>query len=211
MLIFLLLSVMFCSKNCVKEAEDLYLKAETPTLVKREYLQILPRSLAICGGSFKKLEQLMFDPELMNKTVFDFDLSDRDDPLFKYHQLLAFIGLQGSVDPEVASLIEGHPTFQLASSPREKQIAKKIMLRSMQIAMLNNFQLDWSKPKMSDNNKFLETENESMRIGEGVCIFGSLFSHSCLPNIERTVVDNKVVFSIRRTIAKGQQLFISYG
>jgi hypothetical protein len=62
---------------------------------RRDLIQrILHESLVICSGSYDKLKQLMIDPELSNKTIFDFDFSNPDDPMFKFHQLVAFNGLQ---------------------------------------------------------------------------------------------------------------------
>lgn len=196
----------------MEKAEDVYLKAEEALYYTEFNQRILLRALAICGGSFANLQQMIDDPELSNKTVFDFDLSNPEDPNYMYHLLAAFNGLQmRPLTNDDMEIMESHPVLKLLRSKEEKEAAKSFMLRSKRIIVQNSFRLDWMKPKMSADNKFLETSNETVYIGAGVFLFGSLFSHSCAPNIDRILVDNKVIFSIRRPVAKGQQLFISYG
>jgi len=47
-------------------------------------------------------------------------------------------------------------------------------------------------------------------IGQSLCIFGSLFNHSCNSNIGHVTLDNKIVFFVNRPIKAGEQLFINY-
>lgn len=46
--------------------------------------------------------------------------------------------------------------------------------------------------------------------GSGICLFASLFNHSCIPNIERITYDDKQVFFVGRPIKAGEQLFVDY-
>lgn len=203
--------VMFCSKDCMDEATKTYLHIEDKVNEFEFQQRIFFKALAICGGSFEKLQQLMDDPELSNKSVFDFDFSDPDDPQFKYHQLIVLNSLlQGRAKPDDVESIANHPLLQLLDTKDKKNTARNFMQRVKRIAVENNYGLEWMTPNMR-GGKFLVTSIENINIGTALYLFGSLFNHSCLPNIDRTLVDDKVVFSVRRVIYKDQQLFTDYG
>lgn len=193
------------------EATKTYQHIETKVTEFKFQQRIFFKFLAICGGSYDKLQQLMDDPKLSNKTVFDFDFSNLEDPQFKYHQLIVFNSLfQGRVKADDVKSIANHPLLQLIDAEKKKKTARNFLQRVKRITVANNYGLDWLTSKMRVG-KFLETTNETFDIGAGLCLFGSLFSHSCVPNLDRILIDNKIVFTVRRPIAKGEQLFCSYG
>lgn len=161
-------------------------------------------------GGGDKLEQLNIDAELKQKTIFDFDFSNPDDSLFRYHQLLAYNGLKpGPKIPEI-EMMKRHPVLQLIKNDRERKIAQRYLERTLLIMSVNSEGLDWQTVEKNDNGQ-LAKSLDVMKVGSGIRLFGSLINHSCIPNVARTIVDNKFVFFVKRPIQKGQQLFTTYG
>lgn len=204
-------SAMFCSNKCMETATATFLQAENDSKMLDIKQRMLFEALAVCEGSFEKLSQLMTDPELCNKTIFDFDLSDPSDSLYKYNLLVAINSLAqtSTASNEVIRYLSHHPILDLLSCHKDKEIAKAFLLRSYRILTNNSFGIEWVVPaRPSDANK--DSVN-TILAGDGLCQFGSLLNHSCIPNVDRVFVENKFVFYVRRPIAKGQQLFICYG
>lgn len=172
--------------------------------------RILFEALSICGGSFEKLKQLMDDPKLSKRTVFDFDFSDPNDRMLKFHQLLAFNSLSLGPGAEEMEFIEHHPVLAVLPGRKEREIAVRFMQRVFRILEINNLGLDWHSPLKPGYHSDSETSNR-MDVGSAVLLFGSLFNHSCIHNVDRIVVDNKTVFYAKCFIPKGQQLFTNYG
>lgn len=202
---------MFCSKACMETATATFLQAENDSKMHDIKQRMLFEALAICEGSFDKLGELMTDPELSNKTIFDFDLSDPEGSQYKYNLLVAINSLAqtSTASNEVVRYLSNHPILDLLSCKKDKDIAKAFLLRSYRILTNNSFGIEWVVPaKPGDLNK--DSINTTLA-GDGLCQFGSLLNHSCIPNIDRVFVENKFVFFVRRPIAKGQQLFTCYG
>jgi SET domain len=201
---------MFCSEECKAAAMKSFFEIELATKYRDINQRRLYEALQICDGNFDKLKQLNDDPELKAKTIFDFDFSDPNDPLFKYNQLLAYNGLKlGPKIPEL-KMMQNHPILQLMRNDRERNIAMKYLERTLLIMSVNSDGLDWKTADYDDNGQ-LVASMESVKVGSGIRLFGSLLNHSCSPNVARTVVDDKFVFFVKRPIQKGQQLFVSYG
>lgn len=173
--------------------------------------RMLFEALAICGGSFDRLEKFLTDPELSNKTIFDFDLSDPKDPSYREKLLISINSLVqvSSVSDEVRRYMNNHPVLDLLQTEHHREIAKTFLLRAFRILTVNSFGIEFVVPsKPADRTK--ESINTKL-IGDGLCQFGSLLNHSCIPNVDRVFVDNKFVFFIRRPVLKGEQLFTCYG
>jgi SET domain-containing protein len=47
--------------------------------------------------------------------------------------------------------------------------------------------------------------------GRAICLFISLLNHSCDPNVNTIMVNNKEVVYTVKPIKKGEQLFMCYG
>lgn len=172
--------------------------------------RILLESLDICEWNFVKLNDLMENPEMSSRTAYDFDWNDIDNFKNRMHSLLSFNALQVGPITDDLEFIETHPILDIFNNENERKIAKKFMKRASRILSVNCYSLDWLLPDSDEGNCLLKNSNK-MKVGSGLFIFGSLFNHSCAPNIERILVDNKFVFYVRRPIHEGEQLFISYG
>lgn len=174
--------------------------------------RMLFESLAICGGSFDKLKQLMKETDLKRSTIFDFNLNDPNDPSYKYNLLATICSLTQvqSVSNEVVRYLSHHPVLDLIKNDNEKEIARDFLLRSFRILTVNSFGIEWVVPIRYPHDTNKDTIVTKLA-GDGLCQFGSLLNHSCSPNVDRVFVDNKFVFFVRRPIQKGQQLFTCYG
>lgn len=171
---------------------------------------MLLEALQICDGSFDKLQSFVDDPKTASQTIFDFNWSDTESMKYRMHALLAFNALQlGPISDDLAH-IDTHPVLDLFKSEREREIAKGFMVRAARILAVNCYSLDWWTPRSENEDSSLLASNK-MKIGSALLILGSLFNHSCAPNIDRMIVENKFVFVVRRPIVAGEQLFISYG
>lgn len=201
---------MFCSQQCLEEASKNFHEAEVRLRCIDFTQKILLEALSICSGSFDKLQTLIDDPALGSKTVFDYDWNLASNAKNKMHGLIAMNSLQlGPISDELR-YVDDHPVLNLFESAREKQIGRNFMSRVGRILTVNCYSLDWRTPKQADDESALERAT-TMKVGSALLIFGSLFNHSCAPNIDRMIVDNSFVFIVRRPIRKGEQLFISYG
>jgi hypothetical protein len=71
-----------------------------------------------------------------------------------------------------------------------------------------------NKENLISYSKTIEEDGDTKQeiFGASLCAFGSLFNHSCDPNIHRFFKsDNKAVFYVVRPIKAGEQLFMTYG
>lgn len=190
---------MFCSKECHDYGKDKYVCAvdEEFPLAPR----VLLEALDTLGGDLEKLILLFTDPELSDKTVFDVDLSNTNDPNFKYNQLLAFNSL-AEYQAEFEWFIKCHPVLDRWSSKRERDLAETFMLH---VARRFNIKLHNASQVLSKKG--------ATTINFGAAIFpgASIFNHSCFPNTEVLNVDNKLVVYISYPIKRGQQILISHG
>lgn len=195
----------------MEEATKVFHRAEVSLRCVDFTQRILLETLNICDGSFEKLLSLVEDPAMSSKTIFDFDWNDDTNVKNKLHGLLAFNSLQlGPINDEL-SYVGTHPVLNLFSSDREKEIAKLFMTRIARILTVNCYSLEWWAPKKESDEGSFMSSSKKMKVGSAILIFGSLFNHSCAPNVDRMIVDNKFVFIVRRPISEGQQMFISYG
>ncbi|CRK88994.1 CLUMA_CG002773, isoform A [Clunio marinus] len=203
-------SGMFCSEQCQTMATGNFHNVEVD-LRSIEFAQkILLESLNICDQNVDKLKALIEDPKQSSQTVFDFDWSDKENGKFKMHGLLAFNSLQLGPITDDLDYIETHPVLDYFEYEHDREIAKAYLIRIARILSVNCYSLDWWSPKREDDDNLLFSSNK-MKIGSAMLPFGSLFNHSCAPSIDRMIVDNKFVFIVRRSVCKGEQLFISYG
>lgn len=202
---------MFCSTECIEIATKSFVNAENKQKMHDIKQRMLFEALAICDGSFDKLNQLMDAADLRPKTIFDFELSNPNDTLYKYNLLMSIMSLSqiGSVSDEVVRYLSRHPVLDSIKNEADTEIAKRFLLRCFRILTVNSFGIEWVVPAQPrDSTKDTITTKLA---GDALCLFGSLLNHSCSPNVDRIFVDNKFVFFVRRPISKGQQLFICYG
>lgn len=186
-------------------AEKNFFELEVCKYVSDFIQKMFSEFLAICGGSFDKLQELIDDPELSKKTVFDLDLSNPNDPLYKYQMFLAIHSLTEGPMTAGMERIKNMAVLKLLKNDREKNIAKALLLRIFRVFRFNFRNLEWLA-KSEDVHGL-----SVMKVGLGLLPFGSLINHSCFPNVDRMAVDNKFVFYVQRPILKGQKLTVTFG
>lgn len=203
---------MFCSKECERIAEILFLRHTWESQLNETCQRILGEAAATCNGDFNSLKIVLEDSKLKPKTVFDLDFTmDEDASMYKFNQLLAFLSLIAKpVDKnnEDFALIQNHIILNNLDNEFEKKIAISFMETVCGICDWNCFGIDWHVPLVAGEDHDILKRYD---VGMGILLFGSLFNHSCAHNVDRVVVDNKVIFYAKQFIPKGQQLFISYG
>lgn len=207
-------SAMFCNQKCMTKARKRFHHAECnsyfdnllgdateegfPLLmltIQRRLLQ----SLEI-AQSIDSLRELMNDAE--PKTVFDFDLSV-DDPSTDMTYLLAVNSLQvrsnsmakEMYDQTIATHLSELDLPSFVDSEEDRKDLVKYTTRLMLI---------------SDRNGHGIQNSSGAAEGSGIFPFGSLFNHSCDPNLQQIVNENKLIFVVVKPIAKDEQLFITY-
>lgn len=204
---------MFCSEECERIAKILFLRTTWESQLSETCQRILGEAAATCNGDFNSLKILLDDAKLKPKTVFDLDFTMNEAaPLYKFNQLLAFLSLIAKPADKNDKLIQNHVILNNLDQEFEKKVAINFMQRVSGICAWNCIGIDWHVPLVAGEVR--KNDDDILRrfdVGTGILLFGSLFNHSCAYNIDRVVVDNKVVFYAKQFIPNGQQLFISYG
>jgi len=123
----------------------------------------------------------------LNKTIFDYDWNNPEDPLYKRNKMICLLSLSTS-DRKI-----------LRESILDKYVSKKAQHHLMSIFNLN-FQT------VSYNNG----DSKSSKIGWCVPLFSSLINHSCVRNACPILVDNKLVTIMQKPVKAGEQIFFCY-
>lgn len=200
---------MFCSEKCLKEVEISHQKFECGQKnLPKDVLkfQLLFTLLFQIAGGFKGLQDLVIKSE--KTTIFDFDMSNLDDPQTKQNQLKAFFGLASkSKKQKVKEFDKKLDKFVRQdlkcfwNSEKEFIVIKQIV----EIYQVNAFSFS---PTLFTEDLDVEKSNEE--IGSTISLFGSLINHSCDPNVSLMSVDNKKVVVVQWPIKAGQQIFFCY-
>lgn len=205
------LTTMFCSTKCLEAASKSFHQFECNILQAlddigswRMTFRCFFNAFAICDESVEKLEQLMAEADSLSPTVFNFDLSDPDNPDNARNQLMCMMSLARKVVvnlKDFSYIFQHHPKLtELWSEHRD--FINKFLKRMMQVEILNfhgikGRALDRSNPYRSCS-------------GDGGFAFCSLLNHSCCSNLMRIVVENRMVLIVEGPIKKGEQLFDCY-
>lgn len=166
-------------------------------------------AVSIAGG-FDEFRGLLSDTT--RRTVFDFDLSNPDDPSYKKNLLLAVNSLDMSrTDWGTIPLYKmvKRPEFaSLCKTAEEQDFMFQTLTNQLHISYTNQMQLKEHTRELLPYA--LKLVNDAS-IGTGLFPFASLLNHSCDGNIKRVGMDNKMALYATKPIAAGNQLFISYG
>lgn len=170
---------------------------------------MLLTSLEIAGG-VEELRRILGDAT--SRTVFDFDLSNPEDPLYKMNLLLAAKSLSTAFAMKPQGCCNYGFRFiaeMVAPKSDEKQkFLMELLPKMWSLLSTNQFGLQHNSREIGPD--YVRSFN-FQDIGSGLFPFASLFNHSCDPNVKYITVDNKLAFVVSRPITAGKQLFISYG
>lgn len=201
-------SAMFCSKECRAASWETFHKFECKSIDEMTqddgFLMMVQRSLFhalnICGG-VENLQKLIEGKS--SSSVFDLDFNDETLEVQR-KLLLVCHSLEASAPNKLdrifaSSFVTTHEhvkKFWRNESQRDFLIT--FIIRLIGVMNRNGFTMHWTSPDEHDES--------------GCAIFPSLslINHSCSPNLFRILVDDKLVFIVRRPINAGEQLFICY-
>jgi hypothetical protein len=189
---------MFCSKFCEEKHLEESCKFNPRCSVYYEVAINIIKQAVNEFGSFQNFVRLFDNLKTSsNLSLFDFDeINGRN-------QISAFCSLAKLDDrKETADLNEFGE-----NCPSEFYEQKEFLDCTLDIVeILRNNLMQVVDCVLQDDKTY-----SNVHSGQIICLFSSLFNHSCNPNIERVWYENKSVFFANRPIKKGEQLFISYG
>lgn len=212
---FFWFSAMYCSDKCRDEHKSLVHQVECGLAPMHENkaiaLNMVLSALKIAGG-VENLRGLLNDSTC--KTLFDFNWSDPQAADYKKNILLTINALstvRETVFTRTAPLDElfDKPPFDsILKTDDDREFIKSFAHKQLRILDTNLYDMK-EHSRLSAAYKKRGTYGQS--IGSGLCMFASLFSHSCDPHVKRITVDNKIAFVVVRPVAAGEQVYISYG
>jgi hypothetical protein len=143
-------------------------------------------------GLLKFLKQN--DITKMSKSIFDFDWNERENvEKFKMISLIS-MGIKKGIIPIL--------TFTL---PRVKQEMLTLINHLDEVINSNHIPIIYEHYQVAE-----QMCPELIHDGFTVSLFGSLINHSCMSNIDRVIVNNKIFFYASKPIKKGEQLLTNY-
>lgn len=208
------IAAMFCSINCMQLGWKRFHKYECngleESLENNEYDLMIQRivfeTIDMFDGNVEKLKTLLNDTK-DNQSIYDFDLSNKNDIENKKLQLKSIYALKrgknSDEDKDMASwFVESDTTLKtLCKTKIQQDFLKSFILRMMGVMDRNSY-IFYSLASSSSE--------KDVEIGTGLFSFASLLNHSCSPNLYRFFVDNKQVYVVKKPIEAGQQLFVGY-
>lgn len=215
-------SAMFCSQNCMNEANEKFHKFECElssgfgiffTTSVRAALRIFLEGLHIFDGSFEKFQEFFHNNS--EATVFDANLKEAQYTQQLYAALneLCTNELRRSTIEQfrraivctiLCDFMEKHSRLNEALKfSGNLKFFMNFMFKHTQVAESNFHELYALSPQKS------QQENE--QFGVGAFPFSSLLNHSCAPNVIRLTFNGFNYIIVSRRIEKGDQIFDNYG
>lgn len=196
-------SFMFCSENCRDQAYEKFPNIEVlspkkiePVAVDEDNNMFIWKCFLEAehtfGGRDKLIKFVKKNPtKKWKKTIFDYDFSDPAD--LEKNLILASMSLSllANVNASELNVLDAYTKYQ-ASGDKEYE---KFLKHLMSTFSRNNS----SQPFF--NNRFHAFY---------LLVLGSLFNHSCWPNIIMSYANGKNVISLTKHVKAGEQLFFNY-
>lgn len=187
---------MFCSEECQQKAASFHVNDKLFEVYRGTFqksLKLQMDAIRIAGGVDQVLELLKGSED---KTIFDFDFSNPEDPSYEKNILLALNGLCKNVqnheldDVNPEELLNVPPFNEKPRSAEERDQLLKFIISQFQICTSN-----FTKCKRNHH---------------GIFLFKSLLNHSCIPNVECHKFGKKLVSIVIRPVKAGEQIFVAY-
>lgn len=187
---------MYCSGDC--KAQNQFHDKFSCGTVPNEFNMRLEAGMNTCGINVPYGSSFLFNFSHINRhatdeTIFDFKEFDRKN-------CLTILGSLAITDHD--KNVPKPPSMSLRMIPGLSQSQQDGMIECLIyfIKLLNANSLGF--------DTFYKGDMAS--VGGVICLFGSLFNHSCDSNISRITFQDKIIFFASRPIKAGEQLFISY-
>lgn len=189
---------MFCSEECKKKVALFHLNDGTNEAYTEEFarltLKMLFEAFRTAGGVDDALE-LLKDSE--DKTIFDFDFSNPEDPNKDKNKLIALNGLGKRT--KCHEMIEIKPDQLLDISPINEKKRTAQERKSLLNFIIGQFEICVSNTVSHQDLDHL-----------GIFLFKSLINHSCAPNLMFLRFNDKVFSMVCRPIKAGEQVLSFY-
>lgn len=212
---------MYCSSNCMKDASAVH-AFECPIIdyihtyaddVQWSMIQVTIKSF-VCFDSVKQLIEFIDKFGKIRSNV----LCPLSDPSItpdqqKFHQLYSLERHTFERQPNdkyrftiftaivYHQLINHSPFGKICKTPEEQSILMDLLYHFYEVCAINSTNID---------NTVMGLDNVVV-YGSGIYPFGSLFNHSCVPNICRVFYNNNLIIIALRPIEAGEQIFDNYG
>ncbi|CRK87550.1 CLUMA_CG001347, isoform A [Clunio marinus] len=203
---------MYCCVECKDEHDKLLHLFECGQEPLHESVALTVKMILTAltlTGSIQNLQRILNDSKC--QTVFDLDLSKPQDESHKLNILLAINALTTVRETEhtksvsLEEMFEKHPFDLFLKTDVEREFMRSFTNKQLKILDTNLYDMK--------EHSYLKSSNRTHghSIGSGLCVFASLFSHSCDPSVKRITVDNKIAFVVVQPIQANEQIFVSYG
>lgn len=140
------------------------------------------------AGGVNEMFKLLKDSD--DKTIFDFDFSNPDDPSYEKNMLIALNGLSKNVDR--GDLLNTSPINEKPRTAEERLIHEQMMKFTS-----NQYLICFSNMRYTNSSAF-------------IFLIQSLLNHSCYPNTICVKFDKELVLMVTRPVKAGEQIFYSY-
>lgn len=197
-------------------------------LTEYALLKMLFKMLALFDGDIAELRSFLEENE-QERTVFDFDFSDKNDPMYQKHMMLASLSIKNAKDKsddqllymanESVKLIKYNSVLSEMWEAEDDRRFLGEMLRKL-FAVYSDIRMrgcftEYVVYKKSDDvpeSSYSISKSRFQRHHTMLSVdqVESLMNHSCLPNIEHLSVDDKLAFVVIWPIKKGEQLLGNY-
>lgn len=172
---------MFCSDNCRSEMYNQLINIKKTG--NRIITRLIGRMNDWLGDDFDGIFNV--DLSRFNKSIFDFDWSNKDDPNYEKNLATCFLSL-----PHVTSGPSASPKILRPDSSDLGDLVTSIFLKNHRPIVYNSDQISCI---------------DASYLG----LFAGLINPSCLNNVELFNVDDQVAAMVCKPIKAGEQLFVS--
>lgn len=212
---------MYCSKECMEADAKEFHKLQCGVAVNPKMasflcendlnvVKMLLHILAQFDGDVNKMRKF-FEENKTPKNVFDFDLSDTNDPMYKKNMFLAMITSKSLIcaSEELKQMmlakywvvINEYPWLKsMWDSRKNKKFLDAFLVQLLDASQMRTYvsvycktKLNLEEPLSVDEEKMLKESDEWIMNHSAVKLdpYYSMIGHSCFPNVASKNVDNK--------------------
>lgn len=232
-------TAMYCSIECMTKDRNKFHQYECDINDNPEDqhidfnpLKIFVHILDQFDGSVDEMK-IFLDANGKKNTVFDFDFSDKSDPMFEKNMILASLSMSHNMNcAEIGKMhcltthhrfILKHPKLRsLWMSPHKKYL-DKLLCQFLDVEDVKGLVSCFVEVDMNlkeDGYDLIDAKVDGAskinnvyvnRVASVTDPYTSLLNQSCFPNIIVKFVDNKHVWIVTRPVKAGEQLFMFRG
>lgn len=230
---------MYCSIECMTKHKNKFHQYEcgvddNPEDQHIDFnpLKILVHILDQFDGNVDAMKKFL-DANRKSSSVFDFDLSDRDDPMFEKNMILATLSMSHAMNcAEMGRyhcltthhrFIMKHPKLRALWMSPHKKYLDKLLCKLLDVEDVKGLVSCFVGVDMNlkeDGYDLIDAKTDGAskvddtyvnRVGFVNDPYVSLLNQSCFPNVSMKLVNNQHAWLITRPVAAGEQLFMFRG